>query len=213
MSDIWLISGPPGVGKSTLISRVILRLKSAGVIVGGISTLERREGGERVGFMIRDLTNEAKGELASVSSNVGPRVGKYRVNLSDLASVGARGLSDAAKSSELIVIDELGPMELVSPEFRRAVTSCIASGKPILAVVHERLEDDLIEELRAPGDGVNWARPTNLHLTLRFLGAAIDSSRFLRWALGRQLIERAGERPMGSRPALRLYRARRRDPS
>jgi nucleoside-triphosphatase THEP1 len=39
-------------------------------------------------------------------------------------------------------------MELVSPEFRRAVQRCIASGKPILAVVHERLEDDLLNELR-----------------------------------------------------------------
>jgi len=46
------------------------------------------------------------------------------------------------------VIDEVGPMELVSPEFRRGIRACIDSGKPILAVVHERLEDDLLTELR-----------------------------------------------------------------
>jgi RNA 2',3'-cyclic 3'-phosphodiesterase len=34
----------------------------------------------------------------------------------------------------------------------------------------------LIDELRAPGDGINWARPSNLHLTLRFLGAAVKSA-------------------------------------
>jgi len=39
----------------------------------------------------------------------------------------------------------------------------------------ERALRNLIDELRAPGDGINWARRTNLHLTLRFLGAAVDS--------------------------------------
>lgn len=149
MSDIWLVTGPSGIGKSTVVSRVVLRLKSAGVIVGGCVTSERRQKGARVGFDVRDLTNGTQGELASLTRTLGPRVGKYRLNLADLASVGAKGLSDAAASSELVVIDEAGPMELVSPEFRRAVRTCLLSGKPILAVVHERMEDDLLTELRS----------------------------------------------------------------
>ncbi len=144
-----MITGPPGIGKSTVVSKVVLRLKAAGVIVGGCSTAERRVKGERVGFEIRDLTNGSHGELASVTRSLGPKVGKYRLNLSDIAAVGAKGLSDAASFSELIVIDELGPMELTSPEFRRAVLTCVESGKPILAVVHERMEDDLLAELRS----------------------------------------------------------------
>jgi nucleoside-triphosphatase len=137
------------VGKSTVVSRVVLKLKSAGVIVGGCTTSEMRSGGTRTGFEIRDLASGRKGELASVTSRFGPRVGRYRVNLADLAKIGAAGLEAAALSSELIVLDEVGPMELVSPEFRRAVTKCIASDKPILAVVHEKLEDDLLNELRS----------------------------------------------------------------
>ncbi len=149
MAHIWLITGPPGVGKSTVVSRVVLRLRSAGVIVGGCVTVEKRVKGERVGFEVRDLTNGTQDELASITRNLGPRVGKYRLNLAGLAAVGAKGLSDAASASEFIVIDELGPMELTSPEFRRAVRSCIESGKPMLAVVHERMEDDLLTELRS----------------------------------------------------------------
>jgi len=149
MPGIWLVTGPPGVGKSTAVSRVVLRLKSAGVIVGGCTTAEQRSGGARVGFAVRDLTSGRTGQLASVSSKFGPRVGRYRVNLTDLANVGAAGLLSAADSSEVIVIDEVGPMELVSPEFRRGVQRCIDSGKPMLAVVHERLEDDLLSELRS----------------------------------------------------------------
>lgn len=148
MSSIWLITGPPAVGKSTLVSKVVLKLKSRGVIIGGCASGERRVGGTRSGFEVRDLTNGTHGELASTERKLGPKVGKYRVNLVDLASVGAKGLSDAADGSELIVIDEIGPMELVSPEFRKAVRKCLDSGKPILAVIHERMEDDLFVELR-----------------------------------------------------------------
>ena len=137
------------MGKSTLVSKIVFKLKSRGVIVGGCTTAERRTGGARVGFEIRDLTNGTNGELASTTRKLGPRVGKYRVNLAYLASVGAKGLSDAATGSELIVIDELGPMELVSPEFRKAVKKCIDSGKPMLAVIHERMEDDLLAEMRS----------------------------------------------------------------
>jgi nucleoside-triphosphatase len=148
LAGIWLVTGPPGVGKSTAVSKAILKLKSAGVIVGGCTTSEIRSGGVRTGFEIRDLTTGRSGQLASTSSKFGPRVGKYRVNLTDLAKVGAAGLETASSSAEMVVIDELGPMELVSPEFRRAVRRCIESGRPMLAVIHERLDDDLLNELR-----------------------------------------------------------------
>ncbi len=149
---IWLLTGPPGVGKSTIVSKVVLRLKSAGVIVGGCATTERKARGTRVGFEVVNLTDGGRGQLASLTATLGPKVGRYRVNLADLASVGAAGLAKAATASEVIVIDEVGPMELVSPEFRRAVMACIDSGRPILAVVHERLEDDLLTKLRVEAE-------------------------------------------------------------
>jgi nucleoside-triphosphatase len=170
---IWLVTGPPGVGKSTLVSKVILRLKSAGVIVGGCTTFERRSKGARVGFEVVDLSSGRKGELASLDSKLGPRVGRYRVNLSDLADIGAAGLSAASSTSELIVIDEVGPMELVSPEFRRAVKKCIDSGKPLLAVVHERLEDDLLSELRSEARVVSTLSVENRDSTAEELGSAL----------------------------------------
>ena len=167
---IWLVTGPPGVGKSTLVSKVVLRLKSAGVIVGGCTTVERRSGGARTGFEVRDLTSGRIGELSSVVTKFGPRVGRYRVNLTDLARVGAAGVDAAASASELIVIDEVGPMELVSPEFRRAVQKCIASGKPMLAVVHDRLEDDLLSELRSRAEALFVLTPENRDSAAEELG-------------------------------------------
>ena len=151
---IWLVTGSPGVGKSTAMSKVVLKLKSAGVIVGGCTTSEKRSGGARTGFEIRDLSSGKTGELATATSRVGPRVGRYRVNLTDLANIGGGALATASSTSELIVVDEVGPMELVSPEFRKGVRMCIESGKPMLAVVHERLEDDLLSDLRGKAEAI-----------------------------------------------------------
>jgi len=173
LGRIWLLTGPPGVGKSTAISKVVLKMKSAGVIVGGCTTAEQRSGGARVGFEIRDLTSGRSGQLASVSSKFGPRVGRYRVNLTDLAKVGAAGLDAAASSSEMIVVDEVGPMELVSPEFRRAIRKCIESSKPILAVVHERLDDDLLNELRSKATATFGMTVENRDDLTEELGAAL----------------------------------------
>ena len=173
MAGIWLITGPPGVGKSTAVSKVVLRLKSAGVIIGGCTTSERKAGGVRIGFEVRDLTSGRTGELASAASRVGPRVGRYRVNLTDLAGIGAKGLEAASESSELIVVDEVGPMELVSPEFRKAVRRCIDSGKPMLAVVHERLDDDLLNELRQKATALFTLSMENRDSAAEELGAAL----------------------------------------
>jgi len=145
---IWLVTGDPGSGKTTLISRIIFATRSEGFTVGGIITKEVREKGERTGFEIIDVASTKKGSLASTKQSYGPRVGKYKVNLKDLAEIGSKALENALASSDLIVCDEMGPMELFSPEFRRALQKVISSSKPVLGSIHKRLVDPLIEEIK-----------------------------------------------------------------
>ncbi len=145
---IWLVTGPPGIGKSTLVSRVIFAVRSRGHGVGGCLTREVRKGRERVGFRLTDLLSGNEVELASVAG-LGPRVGRYRVNITNLSTVGANSLIQAAELADFIVIDEVGPMELTSPEFRKGVKVCLAAGKPMLIVLHESMKDPLITEISA----------------------------------------------------------------
>jgi nucleoside-triphosphatase len=148
----WLLTGPPGIGKSTVVSKVIYLVRSKGYGVGGCLTRERRKGRERVGFTIIDLMSGLEGPLASSESSLGPRVGRYRVNVKGLAELGATALRRAADGAEVIVIDEVGPMELTSPEFKKAAEACFHSGRPLLAVVHDKMKDPLIDMIRAlPG--------------------------------------------------------------
>jgi len=149
---IWLVTGPPGIGKSTLVSKVVYAARSKGVGVGGCLTKEVRSGRERTGFRLIDLLSGNEAELASIKG-LGPRVGKYRVNITNLSSLGAQSLTRAAEVADFIVIDEVGPMELTSPEFRKGVKACLASGKPMLIVLHESMKDPLMTEITEQPNG------------------------------------------------------------
>jgi nucleoside-triphosphatase len=174
---IWLITGPPGIGKSTLVSKVVFAARSRGYGVGGCLTKEVRKGRERTGFRIYDLLSGNEADLASVDG-LGPRVGRYRVNITNLSTMGASSLLRAAEVADLVVIDEVGPMELTSPEFRKGVKACLASGKPLLIVLHESMKDPLMTEIsEQPNskltevtlhnrDGVSSELPTEIALSL-----------------------------------------------
>jgi nucleoside-triphosphatase len=146
---LFLITGDPGSGKTTAVSRIILDLKTRGYTVGGVITREIRSHGERQGFLIVDLSTEESAPLAMSGSKLGPKVGKYHVDLNSLFKLGARALRHAKEHSDIVVCDEVGPMELFSPEFRKAVSeSVMNSRKPCLCVVHKRLSDTLIDQLK-----------------------------------------------------------------
>ncbi|MGI0091261.1 MAG: NTPase [Nitrososphaerales archaeon] len=152
---IWLLTGEPGSGKSTALSKIVLAVKSSGYTVGGLLTREIRNRGEREGFRIVDVRTEESEILADVKGILGPRIGKYRVNLNSLSSFAAAALENAKDHSDLLVCDEVGPMELLSPEFRKAVRAFVLqTEKPSVCVVHKRYTDPLIEELRASGEAI-----------------------------------------------------------
>ena len=78
---VLLLTGNPGVGKTTVLIKTVNALKAEGISVGGMISREAREGNVRVGFEIIDLTNNKHGWLANINQRTGPQVGKYHVNL------------------------------------------------------------------------------------------------------------------------------------
>jgi nucleoside-triphosphatase len=99
-----------------------------------------------MGFELLDLGSGATGMLADENGN-GSQLGKYLVRLDDLDQVGAKAIEDALQS-DLIVVDEVGPMELSSKGFVSAVEKAIASDKPMLVVLHQWSHHPLAKKIR-----------------------------------------------------------------
>jgi len=154
---VLLLTGPPSVGKTTVLMKVVKALKGRGICVGGMISREVREGGTRVGFEILDLSSGRHGWLAHVKQKNGPQVGKYRVNIEDLNAVGAQAIIEAVEKCEVIAIDEIGPIELFSKRFKDAVRKALESHKLVLAVVHWKAQDTLINEARKREDAETTA--------------------------------------------------------
>lgn len=117
------VTGKPGVGKSTVVARAVEKpdLKAC-----GIRTAEILVNGKRQGFSI---------------------LGKYHVNLADLDGIGAESIKKSL-DCDIVVLDEIGPMELKSENFIQAVEDALDSDRPILAVLHRSSEHSLPQRIR-----------------------------------------------------------------
>ncbi len=137
------VTGRPGIGKTTLCLKVYERLRGK-KSVSGFITLEVREGGKRIGFKLHDLNSGEELWLAKVGEGF-PRVGKYVVFLSSI-DVFAEKIE--GYDSDLIVIDEIGPMELKSERFVSAVDVLLECDKDLLVTVHYRSRHPLVERIK-----------------------------------------------------------------
>jgi nucleoside-triphosphatase len=138
------VTGPAGVGKTTLVERVAKEVDRWDYIVGGMITREVRKGGRRVGFKITALDTGEEGTLASLrgtSHLPGVSFGKYVVHIDEIERVAVPAIRRALVEADLLVIDEIGPMEYKSDEFIRAVGEVLRAEKPLLAVVHRKFVD------------------------------------------------------------------------
>jgi len=141
-----LVSGPPGSGKTTLIEKVI---RAIHVPVTGFLTREIREKGGRVGFSIETTTGR-KATLAHVEIDCPFHVGRYGVSIEALEAIAIPSLWPQSEDI-LIVIDEIGKMECLSPLFRKAVMRAMDSPNPVLASI-ARKGSPFMEGIKARKD-------------------------------------------------------------
>jgi nucleoside-triphosphatase len=131
MKSTFLLTGMPGAGKTSLIKQVVASLNGR---AGGFYTEEIRLMGVRQGFRIVTLDNRTA-QLAHISLKSPYRVSKYGVELQGLESIGVGALQQAARQCDVVIIDEIGKMELFSDKFRSAVSEIIESRKKILGTI------------------------------------------------------------------------------
>jgi nucleoside-triphosphatase THEP1 len=131
MESVLLLSGRPGTGKTSLVKEALDRVRTK---AGGFYTQDIRSGGTRQGFKIVTLDGK-EAVLAHINVSSPYQVSKYKVDMDSLNEVGVSALQQALKEDDLIVVDEIGKMELLSPLFQDAVLRAIESGKKVLGTI------------------------------------------------------------------------------
>jgi nucleoside-triphosphatase len=129
-----LLEGRPGIGKTTVARRLLALLRDAGIPLGGFVTDEVRRGGHREGFAVQTVAGQ-RGVLAHVELPGPPRVGRYGVDLSAFERVALPAMA-APQPVGVVVVDELGRMELASAAFRDAMTELLGREVAVVATVH-----------------------------------------------------------------------------
>lgn len=144
---VCLLTGGPGVGKTTVIKRALDR---AGLSAGGFFTEEIRLRGVRQGFGIVTLDGK-RATLSHVDVKSRYRVGKYGVDIEALEEVGVASLREAVRYRDMVVIDEIGKMELFSNSFREAVEEALNGDKRVLGTIMLAPHPWADEVKRCPG--------------------------------------------------------------
>lgn len=146
-----LLTGVPGVGKTTLIRKVAEGL--AGKRLGGFYTAEIREAGVRQGFRLVTFKGQ-ESVIAHVDFSHRYAVGKYGVDVAAIDRLAASAL-DLTADIDLYIVDEIGKMECLSARFTTAIRALLDSEKPLLATVAKK-GGGLIDVVKRRSDCRLW---------------------------------------------------------
>jgi len=141
-----LVTGPPRSGKSTLIEKVVKRVKRPAT---GFFTRELRERGKRVGFLIETLHGKT-GLLAHENVKTRCRVGKYGVNLEDLEQIAVPSILPSTVD-QIVVVDEIGKMECFSRLFRDTLLRVLVAENQVIGSIAMK-GDRFIQTIRNRDD-------------------------------------------------------------
>lgn len=140
-----LITGTPGIGKTTVIRRVAERIKAEGL--RGFYTEEIREGRERRGFRLVSFDGTAR-VIAHVDFSKRCRVGRYGVDVQAIDEAAALLRPDP--NARVYLVDEIGKMECLSERFVASMRALLAGNTPIVASVGARGGGFIAEAKRRP---------------------------------------------------------------
>lgn len=146
------ITGLPGAGKTYALLKVIEMLEADSFSVGGMITEPIVENERRVGFYVMDWATKEKRIFAHRDIDSRIHVGRYGVDIMALEEIGVQAIRSATSNSGVVVIDEVGKMEVESGSFIQAVKDALDADKPLILTLHKKSRNPLLQDIRRRDD-------------------------------------------------------------
>ncbi|MBP7689817.1 MAG: AAA family ATPase [Thermoflexales bacterium] len=129
MGRTLILSGTPGIGKTTLIKAVI---KELGDQAGGFFSEEILGPGGRKGYKLVTLDGQW-GIMAHADFKSKSNFGRFGVETHIIDKLGAGAINAALTDKPIVVIDEIGKITMFSSQFQSAAVKAVGSPKVVLA--------------------------------------------------------------------------------
>ncbi len=159
------ITGLPGSGKTYVLLKVIEMLGDSDKRIGGMINEPVDDGRRKTGCTVRDLVTGETEVFASVDIESRITVGKLGLDVEKLEKVGVTAIKRACEECDIIVIDEVGRLEVECPAFIDAVKEALEVGKPMIITLHKKSRNPLLQDIRRRDDvRILEVTPTNRNL-------------------------------------------------
>lgn len=162
------ITGLPGAGKTYTLRRVIEMLTADGKLsIGGMidEKVVDETGRKKLGIQVTDLMTNQSQMFARPDIDSKIMVGSLGVDLALFESVSINAIKKACEQCDIIIIDEIGKVEVESQAFVDAVNEALDVDKPMLITLHKKSRNPLLQDIRRRDDvRVLEVTPTNRNI-------------------------------------------------
>lgn len=146
------ITGLPGSGRTDLLLSIVGMLEAENIKVGGVITLPIEEEGKVTGFKMQDYMTKDEAVIAGVRIQSRARQDEFGIDLDTLGVFSVNAIKRGVFNADLVIIDEIGKIQLRSEYFNKAVLNALKSNKPLIMTIYRKSRSSLLQDIRRRDD-------------------------------------------------------------
>lgn len=143
-----LLSGEPRIGKTTILKKIIQMIGECNCI--GFYTEEVKNDFDRIGFDCVSLDGKRQ-RIADVDMPSDVRIGRYGINIKAFEDFALQTISNFSNRNKIIIIDEIGPIQLLSKKFKQQICNILSSTNCVIGTIFYEKHPDIDEIKKLPG--------------------------------------------------------------